>query len=123
MRRMGKGGTAVTAVARGNVGHTETWSLTVPPACNYYWSVQAVDGAYRGSAPHPFQPESVLPGTPGFFVATVAGLPGLEGSSSAWGDYDADGDLDLVLLGRLQGGFVYVTRIYRNDGNVFDVDV
>jgi hypothetical protein len=46
-----------------------------------------------------------------------AGLPGMTGSSVAWGDYDNDGDLDLLLVGMtngaLNGGF---TIVFRNDG-------
>ena len=34
--------------------------------------------------------------------------------SVAWGDYDSDGDLDILLAGDLEPG--YVSRLYRNDG-------
>ncbi|MBI4915255.1 MAG: VCBS repeat-containing protein [Acidobacteria bacterium] len=40
----------------------------------------------------------------------------------AWGDYDADGDLDLVVAG-LAGGALPVTRVYRNDGDTVFTDV
>ena len=51
-----------------------------------------------------------------FAPLTGAGLAGVSlGSSSAWGDYDADGDLDLVLTGR-DPGFDRTATIYRNDG-------
>jgi hypothetical protein len=36
-------------------------------------------------------------------------------SSSDWGDYDADGDLDVVITGFSKNGVI--TKIYRNDGN------
>ncbi len=56
----------------------------------------------------------------GVFTDIAAGLPGLGDLGSAtlaWGDYDADGDLDLALAGSV-GAPIYgaVTRIYRNDG-------
>ena len=43
-------------------------------------------------------------------------LEGVANSSAAWGDFDNDGDLDILLSGRLvSGGFT--SRIYRNNGN------
>ena len=45
----------------------------------------------------------------------TAGLPGAYASSLAWGDYDNDGDLDVLLAGySLTEG--YVADVYRNDG-------
>jgi hypothetical protein len=65
----------------------------------------------------------------GFFAASVyrndgndtftdlgAGLTGMSQTSGGWGDYDNDGDLDLLLGGDLSGGG-NSTRLYRNDGN------
>jgi len=48
----------------------------------------------------------------GEFYEYLAGLPFVERASSAWGDYDNDGDYDLLLTG-LSGD--PVTRLYRND--------
>jgi hypothetical protein len=57
----------------------------------------------------------------GSFVDIVAGLPGVVGvSSAAWGDYDNDGDLDILLTG--QAGSAFISRVYRNDGGSF-VDI
>ncbi len=40
-----------------------------------------------------------------------------------WGDYDADGDLDLLVAGNIQevgGTFATVLRVYRNDAGVYN---
>ncbi|MCF8233531.1 MAG: FG-GAP-like repeat-containing protein [Bacteroidales bacterium] len=50
------------------------------------------------------------------FVDAEAGLPGVENGKSAWGDYDNDGDLDVLLTGN------WDTFIYRNDDGIF-VDI
>jgi len=42
-------------------------------------------------------------------------LPGIREGSVAWGDYDNDGDLDILLAGESSSGLI--TQIYRNDGN------
>lgn len=54
------------------------------------------------------------------FTPSGIDLPGLAHSAVAWGDYDGDGDPDLVLSGgaldpQLMRG---VTQVYRNDGGV-----
>ncbi len=49
------------------------------------------------------------------FTDINAGLPGVDlDSSVAWGDYDNDGDLDILLAG--WAGSTVITRLYRNDG-------
>jgi len=57
----------------------------------------------------------------GTFSNIHAGLTGASSSSCAWGDYDNDGDLDLVLVGFSDNG--RTSRIYRNDAGTFtDID-
>jgi hypothetical protein len=56
----------------------------------------------------------------GIFTDINAGLADVRGCSVAWGDYDADGDLDLALTGWT--GSARISLIYRNDGGVF-VDI
>jgi len=50
----------------------------------------------------------------GTFHDIVAGLPDMHDCSVAWGDFDNDGDLDIVLTGDTGSG--NISRIYRNDG-------
>jgi len=38
-------------------------------------------------------------------------------SSSTWGDYDNDGDLDILLSGASDEGLTYISKIYRNNGD------
>ncbi len=53
----------------------------------------------------------------GSFTEISASFVPVDESSSAWGDYDADGDKDLLLSGNSDAGDI--TRIYRNDAGVF----
>jgi len=50
----------------------------------------------------------------GIFFMAFAGLTGVGNSSAAWGDYDRDGDLDILLTGATASS--YISRVYRNDG-------
>lgn len=49
-------------------------------------------------------------------------FPGVIYSSNSWGDYDNDGDLDLILTGKVYNN-LYITKLFRNNnGNSFEVD-
>jgi hypothetical protein len=99
-------------VQLGNAQQRTSWRLKVPSGGHpIYWSVQAVDGAFAGS---PFAPEQTVTSA---FTDIGAGLPGVSEGSVAWGDYDNDGDLDVVVAG--ETGLGSVSRIYRNDAGVF----
>jgi hypothetical protein len=52
------------------------------------------------------------------FSDISAGFPDVYYGSVAWGDYDNDGDLDIVLTGcvDISDSTTYVSRIYRNNG-------
>ncbi|MBP7691092.1 MAG: VCBS repeat-containing protein [Anaerolineales bacterium] len=56
-----------------------------------------------------------------FANVAAAGLPGLADGQAAWGDYNNDGRLDILLLGH--NGSTGVTRIYRNNGNGTFTDI
>ncbi|HTL54758.1 MAG TPA: FG-GAP-like repeat-containing protein [Candidatus Limnocylindrales bacterium] len=53
----------------------------------------------------------------GTFTDIGANLPGMDIGFAAWGDYDNDGDLDLLFGGNTNDG--WIARIYRNDGGTF----
>jgi len=61
----------------------------------------------------------------GTFTDIQAGLPGLMLSSVAWGDYDNDGYLDVLISGNTgdYGSYTGLARIYRNnrDGTFTDI--
>ncbi|MEG4215047.1 FG-GAP-like repeat-containing protein [Microcoleus sp. Pol14C6] len=56
----------------------------------------------------------------GFSEDTTAALPGVSNGSAAWGDYDNDGDLDILLAGNSDSG--NITKVYRNTGSGFSED-
>src|SRR5262249_52431010 len=91
---------------------TTSWTLTgLTPGKNYYWSVQAIDTALAGG---PFAAEATF--NPAPFTDSGIVLPGVAGSSVAWGDYDNDGKLDFLLTGAVGGGN-YLSKVYHNEGN------
>ena len=53
----------------------------------------------------------------GNFTTIGAPLPGTDLGFAAWGDFDNDGDLDLLFGGNADAG--WISRIYRNDNGTF----
>jgi len=190
-------------VQMGNVGHRRSWTIKDLPSGSYWWSIQAIDNCYSGSAftgaqiiqpglkliapnggeeMYPGTTQSIrwssvgvenirieytvngndwiliasavsatdssflwqVPNTPStlcririsdvnipdisdqsdftfsiktgqFTDQTEITLPGVCYSSVAWGDYDNDGDLDILLTGF--SGTTAISKVYRNNGN------
>jgi len=59
----------------------------------------------------------------GTFTNINAGMVGVRYSRLDWGDYDADGDIDLLVTGSQDNAVPSETHIYRNDGNDNFVDI
>ncbi|MGM3308239.1 Calx-beta domain-containing protein [Anabaena sp. WFMT] len=58
------------------------------------------------------------------FTDTGIALSGVFSSSVDWGDYDNDGDLDIVLTGWTgDSSYTNISKIYRNDGNGIFTDI
>lgn len=57
----------------------------------------------------------------GTFTNINASLPGVALTAAAWGDFDNDGRLDILLTGRSATGDI--SRIYRNVGDGFFTDI
>ena len=74
------------------------------------YSSDGVARVYRNDGP--------APGAGWNFVDIGVALTGVFYSSVAWGDYDNDGDLDILLTGA-DSSFNPVARVYRNDGGGF----
>lgn len=91
-----------------------SWTITNLPSDTYYWSVQSVGSDFEGS---PFAEEQIVEFTLPIYeeVSAIAdSLIGIDEAATSWGDFDNDGDLDLIATGRSQNA--NTTWIYRNNG-------
>ncbi|MEZ4827505.1 MAG: VCBS repeat-containing protein [Bacteroidia bacterium] len=110
--------------AWGNAGRRLTWKLRKLPAGTYYWRVQTIDADFEPSAFPSEQTFSYAP--PELVNVTPLQIPSLpfEGISKgkiAWGDYDKDHDLDLLVTGET-GTATGTTSILKNTNGSFTVD-
>ena len=94
-------------------------------ACTVEWGDYDVDGdldlLVTGIATPQAFVTRVYRNEGGDFVDEDAGLKGLLYASGAWGDYDADGDLDILLSGARLTPFIMEgqIKVYRNEGGGF----
>ncbi|MHC4756679.1 MAG: LamG-like jellyroll fold domain-containing protein, partial [Planctomycetota bacterium] len=96
--------------------------VTIDPSSNLYFGtgyyVLVDDTAFHDGA-YNYLPAITDPSFWNFetienFTDISAGLTAVYGSSVAWGDYDNDGDMDILLTGR-DRTLTPISRIYRND--------
>ncbi|MBD2149020.1 S8 family serine peptidase [Pseudanabaena sp. FACHB-1277] len=59
----------------------------------------------------------IIPTSP--FTSIDVGLIGVYGKNVNWGDYDSDGDLDILLTGGIGSINNNISKVYRNDGGSF----
>lgn len=102
-------------VKRGNAGTNTFLTLRGLESGQYTWRVQAIDQDLEGS---PFSITETFTYTAPSFVNVSgkfldADIPGTTDGDAAWGDYDQDGDLDLIVTGRTAAS-AYVTELYEN---------
>ncbi|MCG2759741.1 MAG: FG-GAP-like repeat-containing protein, partial [Candidatus Delongbacteria bacterium] len=97
----------------GNANQVNSWTIKDLPDGTYYWSVQAIDHTFAGSEFS--EKQTLIKVSP--FVDINAVLTGIGASSISWGDYDNDGDLDVLLTGINSIG--YTSTLLRNDAGVF----
>ena len=99
-----------------NAGNA-TFAPTTPTLPAVFDGAFAAWGDYDGDGDLDlFYAGSIYRQDSGVFNLVSSPAAGIENGQAAWGDYDGDGDLDLAVTGGL-GSTVFVTRIYRNDGN------
>ncbi len=78
--------------------------------------IQSAEGMALTPYQWQFTAGQVNPIAPCGFVDIDAGLTSVQNSSVAWGDYDNDGRLDILLTGVNSSG-MRVSKIYRNEGS------
>jgi predicted nucleotidyltransferase len=96
-------GVCYGSAAWGDYDNDGDLDLLLAGATGAYPNLAPVSRVYRNDA--------------GSFTDAGAGLPGVSTASVAWGDYDNDGDLDVLLAGWT--GVASISRLYRNDGGNF----
>ncbi len=108
------------ALGNAQLGTSYIWNYADSLAGRTFeWRVQAIDNGYLGGA---FSAtESFIPSLPSFEeIPTV--LEGVLYSSVSWGDYDGDGDLDILLTGS-DASSQPISKVYRNNGDDTFTDI
>ncbi len=86
----------------------------------YDFAVTAVDSTWFESG---YSNVASVTAGGAFLEVSATGLPQLNDGTIDWGDYDNDGDLDVLLTGYDDGAVNYYANIYRNDGGGVFTDI
>lgn len=78
--------------------------------------IGSTNGIFTGATSKIYKNNGPSSGSYSFTEQTGISLVNVYDGDIAWGDYDADGDLDFILTGQ-SSNFDYYTKIYRNNGS------
>jgi len=110
-----KNGQPVTSGTTLAAGESLVWTPDTAGDGVSAFTVKVTDGTDT-SATAVSVPVDVATAEP--FTLLTTNLQGIRSGDATWGDYDGDGDLDLLLTGD-DGTTNPVTKLYRNDGGNF----
>ncbi|MBN1132450.1 MAG: VCBS repeat-containing protein [Bacteroidales bacterium] len=109
-------------VGNGNMQNNIRFKLrNLLPGTTYYWKAQSVDQSYRTST---FADGGSFTTIDQLYSTNQYLRSGIKDGEMDFGDFDNDGDLDLILCGMTDEG--RITEIYVNDAGIFtklDIDL
>jgi len=124
-------GSPISTITAGQWYGLDVSSATRDASNNYYFVMEGTGtpqdlgdieakircGAFDSKESTNFQPELIVETTPPAFTEmTNISLPGVQDGDAAWGDYDKDGDLDIIITGLGSNGAI--SKIFRYDKTV-----